>query len=100
MAVSEKDVFEALKRVIDPEIGIDIVNLGLVYDVKIDGDRVHVKMTMTTPGCPLYATLTKNAEEMVKSLEGVSDATVELVWDPPWRPDMMSDEAKEKLGYY
>ena len=99
MAVTQEQVMEALKKVVDPEIGIDIVNLGLIYDVRIEGDKVFIKMTMTTPGCPLYATLTKNAEEVVKSLEGVSDAKVELVWDPPWRPDMMSDEAKEKLGY-
>ncbi len=100
MELTREKVLEALKRVVDPEIGIDIVNLGLVYDVKIEGGRVHIKMTMTTPGCPLYATLMKSAEEAIKALEGVEEAKVELVWDPPWRPEMMSEEAKEKLGYF
>lgn len=100
MELTEEKVLEALKNVIDPEIGIDVVNLGLIYSVDIKEGDVAVKMTMTTPGCPLYATLTQNAENVIKSLEGVKSAKVDLVWDPPWRPEMMSDEAKQKLGYY
>lgn len=100
MALTEEKILEELKKVVDPEIGIDVVNLGLIYSVEINEGNVHVKMTMTTPGCPLYATLIKNAEDVIKALEGVQSVKVELVWDPPWRPDMMSEEAKQKLGYY
>src|SRR3989337_264451 len=94
---SEEKVLEALKSVRDPEIPVDIVNLGLIYNVGVSGKNVHLKMTLTTPGCGMGKTIAKQAEGAVKSL-GVKNVLVEIVWDPPWNPDMMSDEAKERLG--
>jgi len=95
--ITEEKVLEALKSVRDPEIPVDIVNLGLIYNVGVSGKNVHLKMTLTTPGCGMGKTIAKQAEGAVKSL-GVKNVLVEIVWDPPWNPDMMSDEAKERLG--
>ena len=98
--VTEEQVLEALKNVIDPEVGLDIVNLGLIYDVRVsDDDIVHTKMTMTIPGCPLQNQILFAAEQVILGIPGVKDAIVELVWEPPWNPNMMSDEAKKRLGY-
>jgi metal-sulfur cluster biosynthetic enzyme len=98
--ITENEVREVLKQVIDPEIRIDIVNLGLVYDVKIEGNFVYVKMTLTSPGCPVGPQIITEAMEVIKKLEGVQDADVELLWEPPWNPEMMTEEAKDKLGIY
>jgi len=96
--VDESEVREALKQVIDPELGLDIVDLGLVYDIDIHDDgRVDLTMTMTAPGCPLAATITEDAKWALRQVEGVKDVHVELVWDPPWTPDMMSEEARARL---
>jgi len=95
--ITEEKVLEALKEVRDPEIPVDIVNLGLIYNVEVSGKNVHLKMTLTTPGCGMGKTIAKQAEGAVKSL-GVKNVLVEIVWDPPWNPDMMSNEAKERLG--
>ncbi|HDH99487.1 MAG: aromatic ring hydroxylase [Candidatus Latescibacterota bacterium] len=96
--VTEEKVWEALKGCYDPEIPVNIVDLGLVYEVKVEDGDVRVKMTMTAPGCPLSAWIARQAEDAVRSLEGVKDVHVELVWDPPWTPDRMSEEAKRTLG--
>ncbi len=96
--VTEQEIREELKQVSDPEIGMDIENLGLVYEVKIDGDRVYIKMTMTAPTCPVTPWILSEAQRVVENLEGVEAADVELVWEPPWNPDMMTDEAKEALN--
>jgi FeS assembly SUF system protein len=101
--VMKDEIIEALKKVYDPEIGIDVVNLGLIYDVEIDeegngGAKVRVKMTLTSPGCPLSASISNTAKTMIESVDGVSNAEVKIVWDPPWTPDMMSEEAKKILG--
>lgn len=96
--VTEEAVMEALSQVYDPEIPISVVDLGLIYGVDIQGDRVHVKMTMTTPGCPLHAVMTSEAKIRVLALEGVSEAEVELVWDPPWTPERISDNLKREMG--
>lgn len=93
-----EEVMDTLKKVYDPEIGIDIVSLGLVYDVKVENEKVTVKMTMTTPGCPLILPIINAAKSAIESLESVKEADVQLVWDPPWTPDMMSPEAKKLLG--
>lgn len=94
------EVREALRHVVDPEVGINVVDLGLVYEVRAEGDRVSVAMTMTTPACPLGETLTAQAEAIIRQrLPGVASVTVVLVWDPPWRPSMMSGAAKEQLGW-
>jgi metal-sulfur cluster biosynthetic enzyme len=95
--LTEEKILESLRTVRDPEIPVDIVNLGLIYDVRVAGRNVHLKMTLTTPGCGMSRTISKQAEDVVKSI-GAKDVLVEIVWDPPWNPDMMSDQAKEALG--
>ncbi len=92
---------EALGQVKDPEIGLDIVNLGMVYDVKVDdeGKDVDVKMTLTTMGCPIFEDLASQIQMWCRRLPGVENVRCELVWDPPWSPDLMSDEAKLMFKY-
>jgi metal-sulfur cluster biosynthetic enzyme len=99
-AVTAERVQEALRHVLDPELGINVVDLGLVYDVGVEDGRVSIAMTMTTPACPLGETLTEQAEATVRQrVPGVTSVTVSLLWDPPWRPSMMSDAAKAQLGW-
>jgi len=95
------DVIEALKTCYDPEIPVDIYELGLIYEVEIgDGGSVAVKMTLTSPACPVAGSLPGEVEEKVRSVAGVKEARVELVWDPPWDKDMMSEEAQLTLGFF
>lgn len=97
---NEGQVWDALRTVIDPEIGINVVDLGLVYSVEVSGDQVRVAMTMTTQACPLHAYLTEAAEAAIRQVApDVAAVQVDMVWDPPWSPAMMSDEAKQKLGW-
>lgn len=96
--VTKEEVLEAMKAVADPEIGMDVVNLGLVYDVEINGDRVYIKMTMTAPTCPVTPWILAEAQRVVEEIQGVEAADVELVWEPPWTPSLMSDFAKEQLN--
>ena len=92
-------VIEALKRVFDPEIPVNIYELGLVYDVLVDADRkVGVRMTLTAPACPAAQTLPGEARDAAKSVEGVAGARVEIVFEPPWSMERMSDAAKLQLG--
>jgi len=98
MAVTEEQVLEALREVFDPHLALSIVDLGLVYDVKVEGDKVTVEMTLTAPGCPMAALITEEARSKVASLEGVKEAAVNLVFDPPWTPDRLSPEGKKQLG--
>ena len=94
-------ILEKLKEVIDPEIGIDVVNLGLIYDLQIRPDNtVYVKMTMTTPGCPMTMWILRAVEDKILEIPGVKDAEIELTFDPPWSPDMISPEYKKRLGLY
>lgn len=96
----EEKIVEIIKTCYDPEIPVDIYELGLIYDIAIDQKNVaHIKMTLTSPACPVAGTLPADVEEKVRSVEGISDAKVRVVWDPPWTPDMMSDEAKLELGF-
>lgn len=96
----ENKIIEAIKTCYDPEIPVNIYEMGLIYDIQIDDDyQVRVKMTLTSPGCPVAGTLPGEVQEKVKSVEGISSAKVEVVWDPPWNPDMMSEEAKLELGF-
>lgn len=98
VALTEEMVYEALQGVYDPEIPVSIVDLGLIYDVKITpGNNVGIKMSLTTPGCGMGAMIAGQAEDAVREI-GANNVLVEVVWDPPWNPDMMSDAAKEKLG--
>lgn len=96
--VTKEEILEELKQVSDPEIGMDIVNLGLIYDIEINGDRVYIKMTMTAPTCPVTPWILSEAQRVVENLSSVEAADVELVWEPAWNPSMMTDEAKEALN--
>lgn len=96
--VTKEEILNSLQAVSDPEIGMDIVNLGLVYDVQINGDKVYIKMTMTAPTCPVTPWILAEAQRVVENLEGVEAADVELVWEPPWNPSLMTDYAKEQLN--
>jgi FeS assembly SUF system protein len=92
-------IIEALRSVYDPEIPVNIYDLGLVYGIEIaDQGRVDIKMTLTAPACPVAGTLPGEVEAVVRQVPGVSEASVELVWDPPWSQERMSDEAKLTLG--
>lgn len=95
------EITEALKNVFDPEIPINIVDLGLIYELKYDeqAKKVYVKMTLTAPGCPMGDFILRDVETVVKEIEGVEDVEIELTYDPPWSPDMMSEGAKKELGY-
>ena len=97
-SLSEADVLECLRQVIDPEIGFNIVDLGLIYDVRITPGQVKVQMTLTTPGCPMHQTIVGGVHHVLMSLPGISTAEVNLVWDPPWHPALMSREAQELVG--
>ncbi|MBV9463303.1 MAG: DUF59 domain-containing protein [Verrucomicrobiae bacterium] len=97
-APSVEEVFQKLREVYDPEIPVNIVDLGLVYDVQVAGNGVDVKMTLTTPGCGMGPTICKNAEDRIKELPGISVARVEVVWDPPWNQSMITEAGKMKLG--
>lgn len=92
-------VTSALRAVLDPEVGINIVDLGLVYGIEVNGGRVQVQLTMTTPTCPLGEQIADEAADAVRSIEGVSEVAVELVWDPPWSPARMAPSARESLGW-
>ncbi len=94
-------VIENLRTVYDPEIPINIYDLGLVYNVDVDKDnKAHIVMTLTAPGCPVADILVENTREAAMKTEGVTDATVELTFDPPWDKSMMSEEARLELGFF
>jgi FeS assembly SUF system protein len=96
--VTKEQVYEALQECYDPEIPVNIVDLGLVYDVQVEDDKVAVRMTLTAPGCGMGGMIAADARQRILALEGVVDATVDLVWDPPWDPSRISEEAKQRLG--
>jgi metal-sulfur cluster biosynthetic enzyme len=95
----EDQIREALKKVIDPELGVSIVDLGLIYDVRYEAGVAEVEMTLTSPGCPLAPIIDKKVREAVKDIEEIKELTIELVWDPPWTRDMMSEEIKAEFGF-
>jgi metal-sulfur cluster biosynthetic enzyme len=94
-----EDVREALTNVIDPELGLDFVELGLVYDIEVEDDEVYVTFTLTSPGCPIGPQVTEQMKEYVSELPGVSKVYPKMVFSPPWTPDLMSEDAKFALGY-
>ncbi len=96
--ITEETIVEVLRTVFDPEIPVSIYDLGMIYNINIEDAKVHVRMTLTTPACPVAGSLPGQVEARIKSIEGVNDATVELVWDPPWTPDKMSEAAKLELN--
>jgi metal-sulfur cluster biosynthetic enzyme len=93
------DVEEALTNVIDPELGLDFVELGLIYEIDVDGTNVHVTFTLTSPGCPIGPQVSEQIEEFVSELEGVESVDSTMVFTPPWTPELMSEDAKFALGY-
>ena len=96
---SQSQVLDALRQVVDPELGINIVDLGLVYGTEVRDGQVHVRMTMTTPACPMEELLMEMVHSAIlRELPEARSVEVDLVWDPPWRPDMMSHAAKSQLG--
>jgi FeS assembly SUF system protein len=96
--LTKEAVLESLKQVYDPEIPINIVDLGLIYDVQINDDEVYVQMTLTAPGCSVGPHIAQQCEWAISELQGVKDVNVEMVFDPPWTPDRISPEAKKLLG--
>lgn len=95
---NEEQLLTLLKEVYDPELGINIVDLGLVYEVREEPDKVYVRMTLTTPGCPMHDTIVGGVKWVLKDQK--PDIEVDIVWEPKWAPNMMSEEAKEHLGYF
>lgn len=100
MEITKANVEAVLRNVIDPELGINIVDLGLVYGVRIRDQSVCISMTMTTPACPLHSYMDRSIQESIRAhFSNVKSVEVALVWEPPWHPAMMSTEAKHQLGW-
>lgn len=98
---TKEEILDSLKQVKDPEVGLNIVDLGLVYDVAVEGQRVDVTMTLTSPACPYGPEIINGVKVVPMKLEGVDEVEVQVVWNPPWDPDtMMSEEAKDALGIF
>ena len=97
--VTEEEVMDVLRECYDPEIPISIVDLGFVREIDIEGDSVRIKLTLTTPGCPMHGAIGDDVRQKVLALEGVKDVEVEFVFDSQWTPDEMSEEAKKKMGF-
>lgn len=97
-AATEEQVVEVLRTVYDPEIPVNIYEMGLIYDIAIEGGRVDVKMTLTSPACPVAGTLPGEVQAKIEDVAGVDSADVEIVWNPVWNPGMMSEAAKLELG--
>lgn len=97
----ENDIVEALRTVYDPEIPVNIYELGLIYDVDLqEGGAVHIKMTLTSPACPVAGSLPGEVQTKIEAVPGVTSAEIELVWDPVWNPSMMSEAARLQLGMF
>jgi FeS assembly SUF system protein len=97
--VSKDDVLEVLRNVYDPEIPVNVVDLGLIYDVQVnDSNDIYVQMTLTFPGCGMGPYIAQQAEWAIQDIEGVEDVQIELVFEPPWSPDLISEEARAQLG--
>jgi metal-sulfur cluster biosynthetic enzyme len=94
---TSETVLDALKNVMDPELPVSIVDLGLIYNVEAADNNINIKMSLTTPGCSMGSAITRQVENVLYAL-GAKTVIVEIIWDPPWNPNMMSDEAKNKLG--
>ena len=96
----EQEIIRELKNVYDPEIPVDIYELGLIYEIRIDDNmNVYIKMTLTAPGCPVAGSLPGEVKDKVKRVKGINKVAVDLVWEPAWDKDKMSDEAKLQLGF-
>ena len=96
--LTQENVRDVLKNVYDPEIPINVLDLGLIYEVKVDEGNVYVQMTLTAPGCGMGPMIAQQAEWAISELDGVEDVQVEMVFDPPWSPELISDDGKKLLG--
>ncbi len=95
-----EQIRETLKQVLDPEVGVNIVDLGLIYKIEINPEEVYIQLTMTSPACPLHGVITRDMDQVIrKSFPDLGEMTIELVWEPAWSPEMMSDTAKKQLGW-
>ena len=97
MEIKDK-IIEEIRKIYDPELPVNIYELGLIYDIKVEGEKAEIKMTLTTPNCPVAESLPKEVKEGAMQVEGIDDVDLQLVWDPPWTKDMMSDAAKLELN--
>ena len=100
MMIEQETLVSALRTVKDPELNVNVVDLGLVYSIKSHDDEVEVEMTLTSPACPAGPEILRNAVSALEKLEGVSKANVRLVMSPPWSPDRMTDAARDELGFF
>ena len=99
--MSSRDaVIEAIRKVFDPEIPVNVYDIGLIYEVKITGEEAAIRMTLTSPNCPVAETLPLEVQDAAESVDGIARAEVKIVWDPPWTPEMMSEAAQLELGMY
>ena len=97
--MSKKDeIVEEIRKIYDPELPVNIYELGLIYDIQVNGRMAEIKMTLTTPNCPVAESLPKEVKEGAMQVQGIEDVDLELVWDPPWNKDMMSEAAKLELN--
>jgi metal-sulfur cluster biosynthetic enzyme len=96
--ICQEAALEGLRQVVDPELGCNIVDLGLVYDIRIHGAKVMVSMTLTTPGCPMHESICRGVQNALLQVDGVAEAEVQLVWNPPWHPSMMTDVGRAMTG--
>lgn len=96
--ISLDDIKEALRDVYDPEIPVNVYDLGLIYDIQLNGGQVYVQMTLTAPGCGMGPYIAQNAEWRIAEVEGVEDVEVDMVFDPPWNPEMITEDGKKLLG--
>jgi len=101
MTITYDDVRETIRNeVYDPELGLNIVDLGLIYDIDVVGNKVDITMTLTSPGCPVGPELITNTRRALSRFEDLEEVDIKLVFSPPWHPSMMSEEAKDELGYF
>ena len=98
--ITEEIVLEQIKQVIDPDVGLNILDMCLIYGVDINDDVVDITMTLTSPGCPAAPQLLNGSQTVVQQLDGVEEVNINVVWTPPWDPEMMSEEAKDELGIF
>jgi metal-sulfur cluster biosynthetic enzyme len=99
MTLNAEQVREQLRQVYDPELGVNIVDLGLVYDIRVTNEQIYIRMTLTTPGCPMHKMIVGGVERALQEQKENRELEVDVVWEPRWSPEMMSDQAKEQLGY-
>ena len=95
---TKNNIIEEIRKIYDPELPVNIYELGLIYDIKIEGRKAKIKMTLTTPNCPVAESLPKEVKDAAMQVKGIDDVDLQLVWDPPWTKDMMSDAAKLELN--